>query len=214
MNDKFLVPISDVEKVREWFRQRGGVLRWSNCEIGASRPDIITPALTDEGKPYPAPHWAYMGSGKQITPADLTVTDRQSVDLPLEWFPVCKYCNGSGIRSVAQIAKARGITLAECHKQLAETPPLPQGYTPGSPILSCWCCQGTGRVDREIRVAIRKRYWGYDISQTGKQRAGVLARKLGKIAGQPVKWDWQHVGYGLAALTFYTESLAPFTLER
>jgi len=47
-------------KFREWIATRGGVIVWENQEIGGGAArEVMTPALTEDGAPYPPPNWRY-----------------------------------------------------------------------------------------------------------------------------------------------------------
>jgi hypothetical protein len=204
---KFHVPVEQVADVRNWFASRGGVVMWTNKEIGNNRPEVITPKLDKDGKPTGAPHWAYIGEPAELQPADLDVRTETDVPVPAEWFPVCEHCNGGGKRTVTSLATARQEDVASVSYKIAHGEIQVNNYD--GTVFDCTWCQGTGHIDRHLSVAVRKKYWGYDISATGKSRAEKYAKKLG--AG--VKWYWEHVGYGRAELKFYREKIEPFVME-
>lgn len=203
----FEIPPDKVEMVRDWFKNRGGVLRWTNKDLGnCGAPDKITPALPEAGETKQAPGWAYVGEAFPVTPEDIGVRTETAVPLPPEWFPKCDRCKGTGKRTIAGLAKARKETIEETTAFLNSS----MGGTVSGKHFDCWNCNGTGHKERHIRVAVRKKPWiGYDLTDTGKAKARKTAAKL----GPDVKWDFEHVGYGLAHLRFYREKIEPFTVS-
>lgn len=200
----FFIPPSKVEEVREWYRSRGGAIRWVSCELGVSRPEMLTPAETD-GQPTRPPHWAYVGEPFPVKPEEIGVREETGVTLPVEWFPVCDRCEGTGKVSVASLAKIRKETQKATLTALKS-----DGRTTlvDDKNVQCWCCDGTGHKERYVQVRVKKHYWGYDLFDAGKEKARKIAAKL----GPDVKWDWENWGYGLARLRFYREKIEPFTL--
>lgn len=61
-------------KAIAWLRTRGGIAVWSNKDLGS--PDLgsqsFTPALTEDGKPYPSPNWRCGTSGPDRIVTDVT----------------------------------------------------------------------------------------------------------------------------------------------
>lgn len=204
----FEIPPEKVEMVRDWFKNRGGVLRWTNKDLGnCGAPDKITPALPEPGETKQAPGWAYVGESFPVTPEDIGVRTETAVPLPSEWFPTCDRCKGTGKITIASLAKVRKQTqkqlLADLEAKLVH-------WEWDGKHIKCWCCDGTGHKERHIRVAVRKKPWiGYDLTDTGKAKARKTAEKL----GPDVKWDFEHIGYGLAHLRFYREKIEPFTVS-
>jgi hypothetical protein len=205
---RFQIPVANLDEVRMWFRERGGVLVWTNKEIGYNRPDMFTPKLSDKGVHVNAPHWAYVGEPTELKPEDLSVNTTTEVQMPLDWFPVCEHCKGTGKRALADLAKARREPIKTTRASIADGTICNVEVLDEQTIACAWC-GGTGHTDRYIHVAIRKRYWGIDISDTGKARAQKLAKKL----GEDVQYDWYNDGYGKACLKFFREKLEPFTME-
>jgi len=196
-----------VAEVREWFKNRGGVLRWTNKDLGnCGAPDKITPALPNPGETKQAPGWAYVGDAFPVKAKEIGVRTVTAVSLPPEWFPKCDRCDGTGKVTVASLAKIRKQSQKKTRADLEAN-----GTTfVDRKHIQCWCCNGTGHKERHIRVAVRKAPWiGYDLTETGKEKARKTAKKL----GADVKWDFEHVGYGLAHLKFYREKIEPFTVE-
>ena len=66
---KFTVDQNAAIKVREWVRAGRGLRLWHSVEIGAQRPEQLTPA--DVTTP---PHWAYtLEASEIVTPADISM---------------------------------------------------------------------------------------------------------------------------------------------
>ena len=66
---KFTVTQETAPQVREWVRSGRGLRLWHSVEIGAQRPEQLTPA--DVTTP---PHWAYtLEASEIVTPADISM---------------------------------------------------------------------------------------------------------------------------------------------
>jgi hypothetical protein len=134
------IPPEKVEDIRTWFKARGGVVLWSNQEIGVSRPEMMTPATHQDGSPASPPHWAY-GNPVQLKPEEIGVRTETKVEPPLDWFPVCDVCNGTGRRALQEIATARGVTVADLKNNLEASPePWTKGIQEDD-TFDCWHCQ-------------------------------------------------------------------------
>ena len=216
MDYLMLIPPDMVEATRGFFRDRGGVVLWKNCEIGVSRPDMMTPATHQDGSPPKPPHWAYGNKYYVLRPEEIGVREETVIVPPDEWFDKCDACKGSGRRFITELASARQETVKVCRERLIEAnkdhPERLDMQDNGT--IRCWACNA-GVKDRNIRVAIRRKYWGLDISDTGKGKAQQICRKLAKLFPdpRPVHFDWQYDGWGRARLFFYRETITPFTLE-
>jgi hypothetical protein len=213
MTCKMQIPPEKVGDTRSWFKTRGGVLLWHNLEIGCNRPDMMTPATHEDGKPGTPPHWS-MGNPEPLTPEQIGVRTEVKIPLPAEWFPKCERCpERPGRQMLAPIAAIRRCSVEELKESLrADVQRFPH-MEMDSDSIKCWGCDGTGHVDRHLRVALRKRYWGYELTETGKKKADKTAHKLSEIVKDHVQWDWEGIGYGLANIVFYTEKIEPFTLK-
>jgi hypothetical protein len=144
-----------------------------------------------------------------LQPEDIEIETVSPVDMPLDWFPVCEHCNGSGKRAVLELANVREITFDECRRQIESQEIQVSGYDGDE--FDCTYCQGTGHTERHITVRLRRHRGfggGYELFPTGEDRAKRYAKKL----GDDVKWDWQGEGYGLASLRFYRRKVEPFTM--
>lgn len=53
----------------------------------------------------------------------------------------CRYCDGTGRRSIAVLARSRGCTIADAIKTIEQGGRPHDGTT-----LDCWVCHGTGRL--------------------------------------------------------------------
>ena len=205
MSDRFAIPADKLQEVRLWFKERGGAIRWRNLEIGVMRDDQLTPANDKDGNPYGKPHWSY-GDPSPVQPDEIDVREETAVAIPLAWFKKpCERCQGTGRLSLHEFTKPRNQTIAE----LIASPVNLTGIDVQAETCDCFHCDGTGKAERSVKVRIRRHWWGYDISETGKAKADRLARKL----GPDVKWEWKHEGYGLASLRFYRETVVPFTID-
>lgn len=72
---KFTVDQNTAVKVREWVRAGRGLRLWRSVEIGAQRPEQLTPA--DVTTP---PHWAYtLYESEIVTPADISMELREDI---------------------------------------------------------------------------------------------------------------------------------------
>ena len=50
-----------------WLDGRGGLAAWKSIYLADPGAGCTTPALDDEGKPYPKPHWKYGNTPEVIT---------------------------------------------------------------------------------------------------------------------------------------------------
>ena len=59
------------DKLRDWIKNRGGILVWVNKDLGSTRigQQTFTPATTVEGAPMGSPHWQFGNT------AEFCVTD-------------------------------------------------------------------------------------------------------------------------------------------
>jgi len=203
--ERFQIPAEEVDKVRGWFRDRGGVVRWRSLEIGVMRPDQLTPKLSESGEPMGKPHWAY-DDPIELSPDDIDVSDRTDVPSPPEWAPRCKWCNGTGRMPLKDRLERIGRTLEDI---LANNPGWIQGYDPTDQTEDCHCCGKTGRKGTRPTARIKLNWWGPSLTDASKAKADRLAKKL----GPDVQWTLEHEGYGLASIRFYRETITPFTLD-
>jgi hypothetical protein len=111
MSTQTLYPIMDESgKVREWFAAGRGVRVWTSQDIGAGRPDMLTPAdCTD------APHWAYPLHASIVYKAsEVTFFERSHVvadwsDSPAGWKAAARMI-GSGLESERTVPIGKVLT--------------------------------------------------------------------------------------------------------
>lgn len=219
---KFQVTTQEADKVRNWFKQGRGCVRWSNLEIGASRPDMITPAMP-EGETLPTnpvdsidyklkPHWS-MGNPVIMLPTDLEIIDRKPIVEPAEWFPVCERCKGSKVRTIAEMAGIWHCSLEDAWKA-SKGDNWHWGEVSDEGTFPCNLCNGTGHQFKPLIVRLKREWWGgYSISNTAKLKADKLAKRLEKHYGLTgIRVDWEGYNPGYACIVFYTETVEPFTV--
>jgi len=61
-----LINKSDVEKITDWLKHRGGVAVWQSVDLSNPGAQVMTPALTENGQPYPKPHWRFANEPARI----------------------------------------------------------------------------------------------------------------------------------------------------
>lgn len=67
--------LDETGKVREWLDKGRGLRVWVSHDLGAGRPDILTPGDVER-----APHWAYpLSASRVIAPADIVFFHRMTV---------------------------------------------------------------------------------------------------------------------------------------
>lgn len=59
MPEQFAVECTpeNAPKFRAWLESRGGIARWQSVNLSNPGASWSTPALTEDGKPYPKPTW-------------------------------------------------------------------------------------------------------------------------------------------------------------
>jgi hypothetical protein len=216
MSYKMQIPPDKVEQTRKFFRERGGCLLWKNLDLSSyGTPEIMTPATHEDGSKATPPTWRH-GDPVSLIPAEIGVRTEDAVALPPEWFIECEYCHSTGRRAISELAEARGESFDECKAFLIENnKDRPEHLDLKGSTIRCWVCSGNGYTDVHVHVEIRRRYWGIDISERGKERASRWCRRLEKHYAEdirPVQFYWQHIDKGLAELKFYRETIVPFTL--
>lgn len=53
-------------KAKDWIKNRGGVAFWKSIDLSNAGATCYTPALTEDGKEYPKPHWRYANKPDEI----------------------------------------------------------------------------------------------------------------------------------------------------
>jgi hypothetical protein len=206
MTYRMLIYPTDVDNVRSWFATRQGCVVWTNKEIGYSRPDLMTPKLQEDGSETRPPHWAYVGHPDPIKPEEIGIRTEKQIPLPKEWFPACERCQGSGRRSLKELADIRKETIDEL---LAHAPPIIQDVSVEKGTFNCNQCRGSGHEIKAPRIRLKREYWGgYTVKETTKIKMTKMASKL----GTDILWDWNHCDSGFGEVFFYTEEIVPFSL--
>jgi hypothetical protein len=108
MSTQTLYPIMDESgKVREWLAAGRGVRVWASHDIGAGRPDMLTP-----GDVQTPPHWAYPRHASIVyTVEQVTFFERSHVvqdwsDSPAGWKAAARlFSSGLETERVAPIGK-------------------------------------------------------------------------------------------------------------
>jgi len=106
----------EVTTMREWLTNRGGLAIWECLDLSDAGKTWTTPALSKDGKPTGAPHWA---AGKVI--ATITDIDKVVVTTPKEVrrFHVAVRMGANGLKIKLTDASGRKVRAA-CEKAGAE----------------------------------------------------------------------------------------------
>jgi hypothetical protein len=210
---KFQIPIADIEKVRMWFRERGGVIHWSNLEIGNYRPEMITPAKTAEGRDYKNPHWS-MGDPITLQPNNINVSTIEILQAPRSMFADCVRCDGTGKRSLLELASIRRESIDELRQQIDTISNLRNvDWTADS--FDCTYCGGTG-CDDYRKLYSHKRQYCSGITLVSCIKANKAKLLLERETGKIVEYDFSPISPidgRMAELRFYHETITPFSLD-
>lgn len=57
----------NARKFADWLKTRGGILIWNSADLGSAGRSVSTPALTEDGKPYPSPGWQFPNWDRHVT---------------------------------------------------------------------------------------------------------------------------------------------------
>jgi hypothetical protein len=111
MSTQTLYPIMDESgKVREWFAAGRAVRVWASHDIGAGRPDMLTP-----GDVQTPPHWAYplhasiVYSAEQVTFFERSHVVADWSDSPAGWKAAARMI-GSGLESERTVPIGKVLT--------------------------------------------------------------------------------------------------------
>ena len=208
MKPLFSIPDKDTAvKVIGWYASGRGIRIWKSHDLGANRPDLLTPADAEK------PHWAYC-SYVDVTPEQIEVLDREYYVQPASIFPDCDRCRGTGRRSWADLAEIRKQTIEACMKDLKDRS---FAFDDDGDTFRCNCCKGEGVSRQRLMVRVQREYWG-GTTPVGATRYGDGSieppRKVAKaiklieavngITG--LKWDWGYPEEGnMAEVTFFLE---------
>jgi hypothetical protein len=64
--NKLVVLEENAPKFSEWLKKRGGLAVWRSVDLSDPGASCTTPALTEDGKAYPQPHWKYDNKPERI----------------------------------------------------------------------------------------------------------------------------------------------------
>ena len=192
------------DKVVSWVKDGRGVRLWKSHDLGAGRPDVITPGDVDE-----KPHWAYC-SYHDIGLNDIEFDERHVMAIPPEWFPECRMCKGTGRRSYEALSLIRGQTVAETKREVGSwCEPVDEDH------FVCTYCHGARHEVERFKIRVERKYWG-GWEPVGGVKFGdgtwepprKVARMLKKLSAhykrQDIKWDWGYAEeMSMAEVTFY-----------
>lgn len=221
-----LTSAAEADKVRDWFKSGRGVYRWTSKDLSMARGDMITP-----GDVTAAPHWAYVGHPEKAEPEDFEIVTRTKVDLVPEWYPDCKYCDGSGCRSVKSVALIRKEKASLTREMLQNDG---RSVWVDKNNIQCWSCRGTGAEITPPTFRVKRlppyKGGGWQVSNAGKAACNDLCVKLanhyklgehnnapkairGQLGSEFVKWDWEGREYGMGQAYFFTEKTTPLEIS-
>lgn len=201
----YLFTISDREtadKVLSWVKNGRGIRLWKSHDLGAGRPDTITPG--DSG----SPHWAYPNYS-EIQLSDIEYDEKHVLKIPAEWFPVCQKCEGSGLRTYADLAQVRNESIEQVKKACNHVIPHDDDH------FVCTWCQGDKHDVKRFKIKLERKYWGGyepvggtkfgDGTWEPPAKVASMLKKLSKHYGRTdIKWDWGYPEEGnMAEVTFY-----------
>ena len=205
---KYLFTVDNREtadKVLSWAANGRGIRLWKSHDLGAGRPDMITPG--DSG----SPHWAYPNYA-EIQLSDIEYDERNVLPLPCEWFDKCQKCEGSGLRTYAELAQVRNETVDQVKKACTHVIPHDEDH------FVCTWCQGDRHEVRRFTIRIERKYWGGyepvggtkfgDGTREPPAKVASMLKKLRKHYNRTdIKWDWGYPEEGnMALVTFYYSS--------
>lgn len=141
-------------KVQSWLDSGRGLRVWQSHDIGAGRPDMLTPGDATE-----KPHWAYPEPSEILTAADVVffhkvMVDRSWTDTPAGWRAAQRYLGSMSIAEKhedVQVPIGRKLTryTIEGLRLDSET----KVHMPGTPAHGP--IPGTEAYDRPLHVEYR-----------------------------------------------------------
>lgn len=200
VKEKFiLTEQADVDKVVSWVKEGREIKRWISHDLGAGRPDMMTPG--DAG----SPHWAYPESHPE-DPENIVVELRTPIILPREKGTECDRCNGTGKRSVHELAAIREESVEETRQHLKTNSSW--GIDDDGDTFNCNMCNGRGYNPEKITFRVKKQFWGgYKVSDTGIRKCDEMTEFLKKYYGiqlpEDIRWDWCFDYADIAYAMFY-----------
>lgn len=99
----------NVSKMREWIAKRGGIAVWAGINLSNIR-QLLTPANTEEGLPYPKPAWDMSNAPEKIV-TDPTAVG-VSVDKEAKRFHVAVRRSSNGMSVKLTDASSRKVRAA------------------------------------------------------------------------------------------------------
>ncbi len=205
---KFHVPLSEAHKVLSWVKDGRGVKVWKSHDIGAGRPDQLTPG---DSKP---PHWAYPES-TPIELSEIGVFDRTPVVPPPDWQPLCAQCKGVGYRTYADVAAIRQESVEECKAALTKPGSAWADRQRDEHSFTCNSCDGTGHQRFTMYIKLKWMYYGAWVPAGNAlpAKVGKMLERLTKHYGikrGDLKWDFELVDHNEGQVFFFTEKEIPF----
>jgi len=96
-------------KMRQWIEKRGGIAVWSGINLSNIR-ELLTPAKTEDGMPYPKPSWDMPNAPNKIVtdPSQVCVTD----DVEVKRFHIAVRCSSNGLMFKLTDASSRKVRAA------------------------------------------------------------------------------------------------------
>lgn len=199
-----MIDSTQVDEVKHWWNEGRGITSWQSLDLSNVSLRCIAP--TDNGKP----HWRY-GEPKSVTPSDIGVEIRTPVAYPLEWFPECTICKGTGERSLQSLADLWKVTLIKALER-TQQPDWDWGVVKDG-YFQCNGCKGTGREHAKlltVRVVRLPPYKGGGLHAAETQKISKMREKLRKHYGinpkTEILWDWEYYDNS-APVRFFTAQI-------
>lgn len=93
--EKHTIQSENAKKIHEWIDTRGGIFIWHSIDLSNPDKEIITPALTVDGKPYQKPHWSCSDTpARHITDVNDIIV---SIDKEVKRFHVAVRFSSNGL---------------------------------------------------------------------------------------------------------------------
>lgn len=191
------------DKVISWVKAGRGIRLWKSHDLGAGRPDIVTPGDSEK------PHWAYPAY-QDITLADIEYDEQHFLPIPPEWSEKCPCCNGTKVRTYQSLAEIRKQSISEVKEQCGVfAVPVDEDH------FVCTYCHGLGHEVKRFKIRIERKYWGGwepvggtkfgDGSWDPPAKVKSMLKRLSKHYGRTdILWDWGYPEEGnMAEVKFY-----------
>jgi hypothetical protein len=103
------IGIENAERIDRWLREHGGIAIWQSVNLSNPGASWTTPALTEDGKPYPKPTWQAANEPTITTdPADILVAK----DVEVKRFHIAVRLGGNGLQYKVSDGGTRRIRKA------------------------------------------------------------------------------------------------------